>query len=194
MKNIFEQGSFRHYSKARLDESRSPIIEHSQFGARTTVFLSHKHDDLDDLKDILGFLEQRYGVRVYIDSRDPSMPEKTSAQTALNIKDRIKRCDKFILLATNGAIESKWCNWELGYGDALKFQKHIALFPMKPEGSYDFEYKGSEYMSIYPYICYCDGTEKYTSGEPISPGYYVRWRDQDGNYIITPLAKWFEDR
>lgn len=113
-----------------------------------------KHDDLDDLKGLLGFLEQEYGVKVYIDSRDPSMPKITSAQTALNIRERIKGCDKFILLATNGAIKSKWCNWELGYGDAQKFKKHIALYPIKPQGSQNNAYKGSEYMNIYPHIVF----------------------------------------
>ena len=123
MKTIFEQGALQRYSQIRLEESMSPVLEHSQYGVRkTTVFISHKHDDLDDLKGLLGFLEQEYDVKVYIDSRDPSMPKITSAQTALNIRERIKRCDKFILLATNGAIESKWCNWELGYGDAQKFK------------------------------------------------------------------------
>ncbi len=194
MRSIFEQGSFHRYSQVRLDESMSPVLEHSQYGARkTTVFISHKHDDLDDLKGLLGFLEQEYGVKVYIDSRDPSMPKITSAQTALNIRERIKGCDKFILLATNGAIESKWCNWELGYGDAQKFKKHIALFPMKPQGAYDSSYKGSEYLDIYPYIAYFDGTETYTNGKPIARGYYVRRKEMDGNYI-TPLADWFKER
>lgn len=155
MRSIFEQGSLSAYSQVRLDDSRSPILEHSQYGARkTTVFISHKHDDLDDLKGLLGFLENWYGVKVYIDSRDPSMPKTTSAQTALNIRERIKGCDKFILLATNGAIESKWCNWELGYGDAQKFKKHIALYPIKPHGSQNNAYKGSEYMNIYPHIVF----------------------------------------
>ncbi|MCD8179855.1 MAG: toll/interleukin-1 receptor domain-containing protein [Firmicutes bacterium] len=193
MKTIFEQGSFREYSQVRLDESMSPVLKHSQYGVRqTTVFISHKHDDLEDLKGILGFLELKYGVKVYIDSRDPSMPKITSAQTALNIRERIKDCDKFILLATNGAIESKWCNWELGYGDAQKFKKHIALFPMKPQGTYDSSYKGSEYMDIYPYIAYYDGTETYTNGEPIARGYYVRRQEANGNYI-TSLADWFNE-
>lgn len=194
MRSIFEQGSLSAYSQVRLDDSRSPILEHSQYGARKiTVFISHKHDDLDDLKGLLGFLENRYGVKVYIDSRDPSMPKTTSAQTALNIRERIKGCDKFILLATNGAIESKWCNWELGYGDAQKFKKHIALYPIKPHGSQNNAYKGSEYMNIYPHIVFSDGTDTYESGKLIARGYYV-WREEtDGSYI-TPLADWFEER
>ena len=122
------------------------------------------------------------------------MPKITSAQTALNIRERIKGCDKFILLATNGAIESKWCNWELGYGDAQKFKKHIALFQMKPENTSDSAYKGSEYMSIYPYITYYDGTETYTNGRPIPRGYYVRSQESDGNNYITPLSDWFKER
>lgn len=195
MKKIFEQGSFSPYSQVRLDESRESVLEHSQYGKRkTTVFISHKHDDLEDLKGVLGFLQQIYGVKVYIDSQDPTMPKVTSAETALNIKTRIKQCDKFILLATNGAIESKWCNWELGYGDSQKFKEHIALFPMKPEGAYDFEYKGSEYMKIYPYIAYYNGTETYTDGSPILRGYYVRTQEMNGTNYITPLADWFDKK
>ena len=118
------------------------------------------------------------------------MPKVTSAETATRIKDRISRCDKFILLATNGAIDSKWCNWELGFGDAKKYNKHIALFPMKPEGTYDRNYKGNEYMRNYPYIVYYDGTEKYNGGAPIAKGFYVREVTKNGNFI-TPLNKWF---
>ncbi len=194
MKTIFEQGSFLIYSHVRLDEARLPVVEYSQYGiGKTTVFISHKHDDLEDLKGILGFLQQTYGVKVYIDSQDPTMPKITSAETAHNIKKRIDQCNKFILLATNGAIESKWCNWELGYGDARKFKKHIALFPFKPKGALNSEYKGSEYMNIYPYISYFDGTETYTNGNPIHRGYYVRWNESGSNYI-TPLDDWFKDR
>lgn len=194
MKTIFEQGSFQTYSQVRLDESISPILEHSQYSVRKiTVFISHKHDDLDDLKGVLGFLQKTYGVKVYIDSQDPTMPKITSAETALNIKERIRMCDKFILLATNAAIDSKWCNWELGYGDAQKYKENIALFPMKPKGSLDYQYRGSEYMSIYPYISYYNGTETYTNGEPILQGYYVSSIEKDVNYI-TPLEDWFKKK
>lgn len=195
MRTIFEHGAFNTYSQVRLDESRSSILEHSQDGVagKTTVFISHKHDDLDDLKGVLGFLQQSYGVKVYIDTQDPTMPKVISAETARNIKQRIEWCDKFILLATNGAIESKWCNWELGFGDAQKFKKNIALFPIKPKGAYNSEYKGSEYMKIYPYISYFDGTETYTNGDTIPRGYYVRWHESNANYI-TPLGDWFKEK
>jgi len=194
MKKIFEQGAFSPYSKVRLDEARSSVLQHSQYGIRkTTVFISHKHDDLEDLKGVLGFLQGNYDVKVYIDSKDPMMPKITSKETALNIRERIKQCDKFILLATNGAIESKWCNWELGYGDAKKYKDHIALFPLKPKGTYDSAYKGSEYMSIYPYVSYYDGTEKYDNGDLIPQGYYVCVQEKDTNYI-TPLSEWLKKR
>lgn len=194
MARIFEQGAFQAYSQIRLDESRSYIFETSQYGDRkTTVFISHKHDDLGDLKGVLGFLQAQYNVKVYIDSQDSSMPSTTSAKTATNLKDRIKKCDKFILLATNAAIESKWCNWELGFGDAQKYKKHIALFPMKPKGAYDSSYKGSEYLSIYPYIRYSDGTEYYSDGTLIAKGYYVVTPEENTN-TFTPLWQWFSNR
>lgn len=194
MISIFEEGSFREYSYRNLNESMGPVISHSQFTKSvTTVFISHKHDDLEDLKGLLGFLEQTYGVKVYIDSNDDTMPMITSGDTAINLKDRIKQCDKFILLATNGAIESKWCNWELGYGDAQKYKEHIALFPVKPKNSLDKSYKGSEYMNIYPHITYYSGTEKYKDGTLIPRGYYVRTKQNDG-YVITSLSTWFKRR
>lgn len=191
MKNIFEQGDFRAYSQVRLDEASAPVMEHFQYSQKkVTVFISHKHDDLEDLKGILGFLERGYDVKVYIDSKDSTMPKVTTAETAQNLKDKITKCDKFIFLATEGAINSKWCSWELGYGDAQKYKDNIALFPMKPQGSSDNNYDGSEYMGIYPYIVYRDGTEKYNNGDPIRKGYYVRRKEGD-TYIITPLEEWF---
>lgn len=190
---IFQQGEFSDYSNVSLNESRAVISEISHYTfSKTTVFISHKHDELDDLKGVIGFLQKEYDVKVYIDSQDSFMPKVTSAKTAIRIKDRITKCDKFILLATNGAIDSKWCNWELGFGDAKKYKKNIALFPMKPE-ELDNNYHGNEYMRIYPYIVYFNGTEKYSNGNTISKGYYVREETEDGNYI-TPLDVWFSNK
>lgn len=192
MTEIFEQGTFR-ASQLRLDEARSAVLSHSIYGTdKTTVFLSHKHDDLDDLKGVLYFLQQHYNVKIYIDSRDPSMPEHTSPETANNIKCRIQQCDKFILLATNGAIESKWCNWELGYGDSKKYKDHIALFPMKPKWDSDTSYKGTEYMGLYPHIVYLKLGE-YVGGAYCPSGYYVKYPKIAGEKMV-PLADWFKNR
>jgi len=194
IQSVFASRSFKEYQISSLNESRSPVqkdIYHAYAQAQTTVFLSHKHDDLDDLKDIIGFLQKKYSVKVYIDSSDASMPSITSGKTGENLKKRIKECDKFILLATNGAIESKWCNWELGYGDANKFRDHIALFPIKPQSS---EYKGSEYISIYPSIRYYSSGEEYNNGQAIEEGYYVAYPVENSLRVITPLKTWFTER
>ena len=108
---IFNQGAFSSY---RIEDSRysGVLIESRSFSAGTrrvtkrTVFLSHKHDDLEDLKGFIGFLEDYYNVECYIDSDDPDMPEKTSGETAERIKKAIKATDRFILLATDNAISS----------------------------------------------------------------------------------------
>lgn len=193
MRSVFHQGYFHAYSQARLDDARLPVAKYSQYAqTKPTVFVSHKHDDLEDLKDIIGFLQLRFGVKVYIDSQDPSLPKRITPTTALTIRQRIVQCNKFILLATNNAIESKWCNWELGYGDAMKYKKHIALFPLKPAGTLDSSYKGTEYMSIYPSIAYYDGTER-NDGDRVAAGYYVRQKEGD-SYRITPLSEWFRAR
>lgn len=193
MKNIFERGSFDRYKvKSLLEAQGSVEIRHDQFSEnKIAVFISHKHDDLEELKGIIGFLEEKYGVRCYIDSKDPTLPKKTSGETANRIKQRINECNKFILLATDGAVESKWCNWELGYGDAGKTIKNVAIFPIKEKESADYDYKGNEYMEIYSCIAYYKEGEKYRDGKLIDPGYYIQTKYAE-RYFIEPLEKWLK--
>ncbi len=193
MARILKQGEFKNYAVTSLERAYSPIQEGFTYEKKlVTVFISHRHDDLEDLKGVLGFLEKNYNVKVYIDSRDSSMPKMTSSKTAEKLKSRIEICNKFILLATNSAIDSKWCNWELGYGDANKFQENIALFPLYPEGYMAGKFKGAEYLELYPYIAYSDGTERYTDGSQVPAGYYVVTKQESG-MSYTSLKKWFEN-
>ncbi|MBI5541247.1 MAG: toll/interleukin-1 receptor domain-containing protein [Bacteroidia bacterium] len=132
----------------------SETVNESKRETRTTavvsVFLSHSHDDLEkiDVEKTIVLL-RKVGVRVYIDSNDSSLPPFTSAETAKKIKEQIKLNNKFILVATNKAINSKWCNWELGFGDAQKYINHIALIPIADNSA---SWNGSEYLRIYPRI------------------------------------------
>lgn len=195
MKTIFEKGDFDNYRVLRLDSAMESVCKtyNESLLNTTTVFISHKHEDLNELKGIIGYLKSKYNVKPYIDSQDPAMPNKTSAETAQRIKKKIDQCDKFILLATDNAIESKWCNWELGYGDATKYSnRNVALFPMKGKGTSDRGYKGNEYMGIYPHIVYSKG-DTYNSGKPIIEGYYLRYKENEKYYVI-PLEEWFESR
>lgn len=53
---IFQQGEFSDYSNISLNESRAEVSEILHYAsAKTTVFISHKHDELDDLKGVIGF-------------------------------------------------------------------------------------------------------------------------------------------
>jgi hypothetical protein len=141
----------------------------SRTTATTTIFLSHSHDDLDkDYVKRAVVLLRKAGVRVYIDSNDTSMPPFTSAQTALKIKEQIRANKKFILLATNLAVASRWCNWELGYGDAHKYIDHLSIIPLAENSG---SWNGNEYLRVYAHmeesnlsneyykVIYPDGTE-----------------------------------
>ncbi|RRT86398.1 toll/interleukin-1 receptor domain-containing protein [Empedobacter falsenii] len=164
---------------------------YSRDKTRPMIFLSHKHEELSILQDVIAFLKEE-GVDVYVDWMDSSMPAYTNAETAHKLKEKIKTSDKFILVATPNAINSKWCNWELGLGDAAKYIKNIALFPINK--TYE-TFKGSEYLAIYPRIEYEDGTTKYVGGAYIQRGYYVIYpADKNGNNSIYPLKDWLKSK
>lgn len=199
MQEIFSQGAFSTY---RIEDARysNVITETRSFSAgarrpiKNTVFISHKHDDLEDLKGFIGYLERIFNVECYIDSDDPGMPEKTSGETAERIKRVIRATDRFILLATDNAVASKWCNWELGYGDAQKYRDRIAILPMKNTNRYS--YTGNEYMQIYPRIVKIE-TSDITSNNrlfnpsfPTSSGFYVLSANASGRKTYTPLNTW----
>lgn len=195
MQSIFDRGYFHSYVIedryfSTVEDRTSLLLENQVSSTKPKVFLSHKHDDLEDLKDLIGFFEKQYQVDVYIDSMDKKMPLRTCGATASRIKQVIKRCDKFILLATDRAVESKWCNWELGFGDAHKFRNNIAILPLKDKGTLYVDYKGREYMQIYPTIRYYNGTEHYKSGEYVEEGFYYAYFEDDGTLRIIPLKEW----
>jgi hypothetical protein len=157
-----------------LNEAVSARSRVKRYG-EVTVFLSHKHDEKTELENAIAFLNN-LGVSVYVDWLDDGMPKTTSGVTAAKIKNRIKEKDKFIFLATEGAISSKWCNWELGFGDAQKYLNHIAVLPVKENYT---DYTGSEYLQIYPYIYRSDS---------YSDNYYVRYPNGD----IKSLIDWLK--
>ena len=170
-----------------LDEARVQTRHFSETNRRLSVFLSHKHDELEYLERVRNVLES-LNAYVYVDWADPSMQHPTDRRTAEALKEKIKRYDKFVFIASDAAINSKWCNWEIGYGDAQKYeQDKIAIFPIKQD---DREWSGNEYLQLYPSIEYFDGTSTYTSGRTIPEGFYVYFPSKG---TITPLEYWISN-
>lgn len=151
-----------------------------------SVFLSHKHEDIEYLNRVRSILESM-NAYVYVDWADPAMQHPTDRTTAEALKERIRSYDKFIFIASNAAIHSEWCNWEIGYGDAHKYDTDkIALFPVKQDNR---AWEGNEYLQLYPSIEYYDGTTFYSdTHERIERGFYVKYYF-NGN-IIVPLVRW----
>ncbi len=171
-----------------LNESLQNFKNESPF-LKTKIFLSHKHDEKEYMEGAISLLKS-YGVDVYVDWLDEGMPKTTSGKTAVRIKQKIKENHKFILLATEGAINSKWCNWELGLGDAAKYIDHIAVLPVKKEYS---DFSGSEYLEIYPYIFNIDSYQ-YFKGDYRSRGTYVVYPSVNGNDRIIPITEWLRNK
>tara|TARA_R110000850_G_scaffold218852_3_gene344456 strand:+ start:48886 stop:49410 length:525 start_codon:yes stop_codon:yes gene_type:complete len=171
-----------------LNESLNNFKGESSF-LKTKIFLSHKHDEKEYLEGAISFLKS-YGVDIYVDWLDEGMPKTTSGKTADRIKEKIRDNHKFILLATEGAINSKWCNWELGLGDAAKYINHIAILPVKKEYS---DFSGSEYLEIYPYIFNIDYSQ-YFKGIYRSTGTYVVFPSINGNDKVVPINEWLKNK
>ena len=188
--SYISESQLSNYRSGYRSFSRDNLINlnesYSRDKTRPMIFLSHKHDEVNILQDVIAFLKDE-GVDVYVDWMDDDMPAYTNAETAVKLKQSIRIANKFILVATPGAINSKWCNWELGLGDAAKYIEHIALFPINR--SYQ-SFNGAEYLKIYPYIDFEDGYGKYLIDSNISRGYYVKTQLGNGNLRVTPLKEW----
>lgn len=183
--------SFRKSTKTynlTLNESLRSFKNESKY-LKTKIFLSHKHDELEQLEGAISFLKDN-GIEVYIDWLDGGMPKNTSGETAVRLKEKIRENDKFIFLATEGAINSKWCNWELGLGDAAKYINNLAILPVKKDYS---DFTGNEYLEIYPFIVQFDNL-KYFNGEFLAKGIYVIYPSVNGNNKVMSLKEWLRSR
>jgi len=189
--NISQLRSYQKSTKSytlTLNESLRNFRNESKF-LKTKIFLSHKHDELENLEGAISFLNS-HSIQIYVDWLDEEMPKTTCGTTATRIKEKIKENDKFILLATEAAISSKWCNWELGLGDAAKYINNIAILPIKNDYS---NFSGSEYLEIYPYI-YEIESYQYFKGDFRNVGVYVIFPSVNGKSKFITLKEWLQSK
>lgn len=62
----------------------------------------------------------------------------------------MKRSRSLFFSTTSQASNSKWMPWELGYKDG--HSTRVAILPVSGSITTSNEYKGQEYLGIYPYI------------------------------------------
>ena len=135
--------------------SKGVVLESHRFEKRasasaTDVFLSHSTKDKDVLPVIIGFLEQ-HGAKVYIDKTDKELPQKTSSDTGVKLKERIAQCPKFVVLVTANSKNSRWIPWELGIADEKKKIENVALLP-DVGNQLSADWPEQEYLGLYPRI------------------------------------------
>jgi hypothetical protein len=151
---LFTEAEFSVVAKARaggrlFESVVASARQESKTGKTTSVFVSHAHAERDKIGEATAFLKGM-NVAVYVDWADETMPEKTSGVTATKIKQKIILNDRFLLIATNAAVASKWCNWELGIGDTFKASTDkLAILPLADNRGH---WTGNEYLQVYPRI------------------------------------------
>ena len=146
-----------------------------------TVFLSHKHEDTDEVKYVATILRAHHCDTIYIDWKDPQMQHATNRETAEILREKIRGHKKFILVVTADSVKSPWCNWELGYGDAVKGED-VALFCLEQQ---DNDWRDHEYLQLYPTI----ELREYNRFYDTTPGFIVVSRI-NGQKHVESLTDW----
>lgn len=109
-----------------------------------TAFLCHSHKDRILALQLTALLAAR-GVDLYVDWKDSDMPATPNRETAEKIQRKIQELDFFLYLATPNSGGSKWCPWEIGYGDKAKGKDKLYIIPTQ----HGTTVSGQEYLSLY---------------------------------------------
>jgi hypothetical protein len=145
---MINQTTILAYSGTKSVSKTKLILEEGRKSGNQTAFLSHSHLDANLAKAVQGFL-QAEGWKIYIDWEDTSMPPRPNSETASNIRQKIKRFDWFLYLATANSAASRWCPWEIGYADGVKGIDKVVILPTSDKQGKNY---GNEYLDLYRQI------------------------------------------
>jgi hypothetical protein len=112
------------------------------------VFLSHSFDDAEAIYGVKRMIEALH-LTVYVDwIDDPKLDRgKVTVQTAKVLRERMKACSSLVFAHSANASHSVWMPWELGYFDGIK-PHQVWILPLINND--DDEFKGQEYLGLYP--------------------------------------------
>lgn len=147
-------GQFRYKSAASvLQEEVASAPTRETFD----VFLSHSYADAQlGEKEVLGLWQilRSVGLKVYVDwivDREFNRKYVTS-WTARKLRQRMDDSRCLFFATSQNSANSKWMPWELGYKDGENGK--VAILPLTG----GLEFKGQEYLGIYPYVDLTSGT------------------------------------
>jgi len=145
------------------------------------VFLSHTYQDADTIYGVRSIIES-LGLSVYVDWIDDAGLDrgKVSPKTAQVLRERMKSSSCLVYVHSPNATQSVWMPWELGYFDASK-PGYVWILPLVSAS--DSEFKGQEYLGLYPPI------EKLTTlAQRLDLG-FLNVGEQRSNVTLAKAAK-----
>lgn len=173
-------------SLATVNRSATNILD--QFREKTSstdrcdIFLSHSYSDARLVLDLKKFLEG-FDLRVYVDWDADRQLDRTrvTRHTAAILRQRMGQCHGLLYATSDNTSRSVWMPWELGYFDALRGR--CAVIPLTARKEYGDDYRGQEYLGLYPYVTRGHNTQ----------GTDCLWvSDSSAQYIR--LDHWLNDR
>jgi hypothetical protein len=116
------------------------------------IFLSHSSEDAIYIKALRDYLVEA-GYSVYVDwIEDPQLNRAhVTKDTAAVLRQRMNCCRCLLYATSDAARKSVWMPWELGYMDA-KTKSRVAVAPIVDDVAANKEFKGQEYLGLYPYL------------------------------------------
>ncbi len=131
-----------------LAEKREADRKHATYD----IFLSHSSEDAIYIKALRDELVDA-GFSVYVDwIEDPQLDRSAvTKKTAVVLRNRMKSCKSLLYVTSTAAKKSIWMPWELGYMDS-RTNSRIAIAPIVDDGQEHNDFKGQEYLGLYPYL------------------------------------------
>lgn len=116
------------------------------------IFLSHAAEDAILIKGLRDELVS-HGFTVYVDwIEDPLLDRSlVTRHTAAVLRARMNQCRCLLFATSDASKKSVWMPWELGYVDA-RTESRVAIAPIVPDSEQNTEFKGQEYLGLYPYL------------------------------------------
>jgi hypothetical protein len=110
------------------------------------IFLSHAAQDADEADKVRAMLlEAKF--RVYCDRYDDPELDRSNvtAATAERLKQRMRRSNAMVFVATRNSHLSKWMPWELGFFDGVRGK--VLVYPVD-EAALDAAHQ-QQYVSLF---------------------------------------------